>query len=1542
MIHDREEQTQQLRSPAQAAPSPTPHRALLALQQSAGNQAVAKLLRLETTPTARDGVAAAAETIATYFINAPTSARREQLLQTLLQNRDRAAELRAAYEGTWKRDLDRDLASMGGADALRALDSLNYGELRPMSKVLIALGGAGTDTTTLFRVLKECNRAAPAGQGFARFETMWSAVTGSLPDTVFPDFKSQTLSAALDEDLDGYELVKAHATLAYGDLRPIDKVYIATIQSGTDEAMLFEGLARCNPNTIEADFQAYEFRNLAFSDNASSIWDALDAELSGEDYRRALALLGREPNPEYGWVFGSSEKTRKLGDNQRLVALVKAAVHGAGTNVELIMSAIDEATQAERDVLRAEVEARSDPLGLAGWFGDLSSGELSRLKAKLGIQESAADAAGQVTDGQLADPAVQLLRSLGGVDRSTIFDQLKLSAGATWARFKAEWEKGRGPFNEYVSANTTAIEKGYLSGTIFSTDLDLRLNFCFGVLSDDEDYFFHLLGNFASNADKRRLAGDAKFMGDMRSALSSSELGRAITLLKPSDLTPQENAKWLTQAVERERSGFFDLFSSTGDAVADENRELQAGTTLAGLDGNLTPEERRLLEQRGARTQGALDDYTAARDEFANTASMVANTAVSVIIAAITGGAAGPIVLAQLARAAAAMAVAKVLTEKVIRGDRFDIIGADGAVAFATGAVEGVMNVSGGLAAKGVIGAQLDAVGLSAKAASGSLFRGAARNGLLAVTEGTLAGGSTSMVDTMARDETWRQGIAEGLERVASSTAGGAATGAGMALSLHAALGGIKALRGAPEEALPLSHADNPLVGKVLAGDEGAMKRLVTRMERWEKGIGELKNGTGLGEGLEKAMRDELVAKLVAHRQGIVETLGKQFNAHAVGDASAEAGSDVDLNVKGDDAGAKLIAAEQYMESAYPGWQKKYRMGLLIDASRIGSAEELIAALPADAKARVRARVTQETATLMYARRLSFLQGAERAAMEADPPPGVDVGRAKQLAALGGDARIQMRNEALLKGDQLLAELKTTTDPAVKAQLAEKVTFQQMLANAMDDEAYISAGGVKGFALGQKLTNAAEQYQALLDQVGMIAHTVKEAGGVIEAARRYELFKYVFRICQLFEQAGIQDERLAFFKNWSELVYRVDREATGALDRPGPIELAGSAKKASVMTDAGAPQTAPSDRFLLDNYGRFGEMVEHHGLDLAKQADAGGGASGSPQLLRLPRPTPADGVGGAASPAVPTAIAGDSAALMQRLTQSRRTLEQEIADTEAFPAQKLAAERMLADIKAKPFRQLTPADLMVSAAVQQTLFDAAGGAVDRMKAFAAQMLKGADAEIISIRKREDLAGFVTGILEKCERKHYPILGQMDDIIRGRLNITDGPEVARVAQAMREQSGFRVTDVVEPRIIKDTGVTRYPRWHIIVEDPQTGLTHEWQIGTRATSSLYETKGIKIPGELEAAAKRLGKHFRNDIHDIEYDIFQAFAKREPAAAAELGIPQFVTKVAQASDRSGAGAAHTGLGADIASLHDEAGRILQALVDKVGADDVARLLH
>ena len=111
-----------------------------------------------------------------------------------------------------------------------------------------------------------------------------------------------------------------------------------------------------------------------------------------------------------------------------------------------------------------------------------------------------------------------------------------------------------------------------------------------------------------------------------------------------------------------------------------------------------------------------------------------------------------------------------------------------------------------------------------------------------------------------------------------------------------------------------------------------------------------------------------------------------------------------------------------------------------------------------------------------------------------------------------------------------------------------------MLANAMEGEAYIDPAAVKRFVLGDtgpKATNEpVELYGAAREQLSMITHLVAETpGGLAEAVHRYELLKYINRTVEVLEAAGFKDPQLTFLKNWSELGYRVHREAT-ARDRP--------------------------------------------------------------------------------------------------------------------------------------------------------------------------------------------------------------------------------------------------------------------------------------------------------------------------------------------------------------------------------------------------------
>ncbi|MDQ2798167.1 MAG: hypothetical protein M3Y13_00810, partial [Armatimonadota bacterium] len=184
------------------------------------------------------------------------------------------------------------------------------------------------------------------------------------------------------------------------------------------------------------------------------------------------------------------------------------------------------------------------------------------------------------------------------------------------------------------------------------------------------------------------------------------------------------------------------------------------------------------------------------------------------------------------------------------------------------------------------------------------------------------------------------------------------------------------------------------------------------------------------------------------------------------------------------------------------------------------------------------------------------------------------------------------------------------------------------------------------------------------------------------------------------------------------------------------------------------------------------------------------------------------------------------------------------------------------------------------------------------------------------------------------------VSKMDDMVRGRINLPDAESVQRVSEAFEKQTRFEATEIIGPRVDKATGIVRYPRHHIILRDRATGITHEWQIGTQAATDLYEKKGIAVPEALSEAAKKLDKHFNPDIHDVEYDLFQAINKKHPEIAAKYGIPEYVKEVAKASDQ--AGREGVNLPGRIESLHHEASAILAKLVHGQGAEWVAHFFH
>ncbi len=259
--------------------------------------------------------------------------------------------------------------------------------------------------------------------------------------------------------------------------------------------------------------------------------------------------------------------------------------------------------------------------------------------------------------------------------------------------------------------------------------------------------------------------------------------------------------------------------------------------------------------------------------------------------------------------------------------------------------------------------------------------------------------------------------------------------------------------------------------------------------------------------------------------------------------------------------------------------------------------------------------------------------------------------------------------------------------------------------------------------------------------------------------------------------------------------------------------------------------------------------------------------------------------------------------------------------------------------------------LKVNDTLQHQLFEQCKGVKDRMLTAAKGILSklGIKPELVENQlKRPDFEGFRDGVLSKMmDRKPYQNVSEMDDMVRGRFNLETREQVESVTAALEAEPNYLKGS--DPRPVKgipdiDEG---YPRYHVIMKDPETGITHEWQVGTEATTRLFEApkdviKPIDIPEGLTLKAG-----MKPNIHDIEYDIFGAIQNsKEPAnqqLARDLRIPEFRRKVAELAQETGQlGSATRNLDIRIAALHTEASDILAKLYAQKGAKFIEHFFH
>lgn len=698
------------------------------------------------------------------------------VLEQLLLVKGHKKELKDDYQTSHKRDLDADLkAKLSWDNYARAHAYLEYGRLRVADKIYIAVKQPMADEVTVLRVVGDIHKLGSEDTNAEdEFVKEYGADFGPIVYKL-PNGKSSKIAAAifatrigLSEDL-GYKIA---AILAFGKIRPIDKVVIAVAPvTSTNAPLLFDGLQSEQPKILKDDFKA-SYAQLAGGDLTQWITDKTTLHTEN----RALMLLDETVEP-----------------HQRLVRTIEISTSGYTTaDSDFIFDALLHATAEQLGYLKAAI-ASKDPRvkNLYSGLGSLTKEDASRFDAMVGTGDNT---------GEMGDPNVLALRQAGGTGEGSVYLTLEMSTGVNHEKYRTAYFETNSKFRNFVDRYTSNNEKGWLNSMVL-TDFRPRLNYAMNQNRDD--YVLFLLNEAAAPEERRKLVGDAAFGAQVKDK-STALQNKILLALRPDSMTPGERAVWLDAAVKRETASGAGSLSATADAVTDENRELQAAIKRAGK--NPSTEDQAEIDKLSAKTEAALTAFVKYRDELEALITQAVEMVAALVATVATGGAAAPeLVLASLARAAMASAIAKVVANKLVKGDRFDVLGADGAQAFLTGAVDGVLNAVAPLAAEAAMEKTASALArVAAPKSFGAFATGTGKK----MTEGALSGGISSAVDAAARDSTWTQGFDTGMKNVivkgltGAATGGAAAAAPGVLSGLIAAYGSLEALEAAVE-ALP-------------------------------------------------------------------------------------------------------------------------------------------------------------------------------------------------------------------------------------------------------------------------------------------------------------------------------------------------------------------------------------------------------------------------------------------------------------------------------------------------------------------------------------------------------------------------------------------------------------------------------------------------------------------------------------------------------------------------------------------------------------------
>ena len=250
--------------------------------------------------------------------------------------------------------------------------------------------------------------------------------------------------------------------------------------------------------------------------------------------------------------------------------------------------------------------------------------------------------------------------------------------------------------------------------------------------------------------------------------------------------------------------------------------------------------------------------------------------------------------------------------------------------------------------------------------------------------------------------------------------------------------------------------------------------------------------------------------------------------------------------------------------------------------------------------------------------------------------------------------------------------------------------------------------------------------------------------------------------------------------------------------------------------------------------------------------------------------------------------------------------------------------------------EMTLDELLADANAQKQLhakakaaLDDVGGTLDDIAS------KHEGTEAVSSLKRSNLDEFIASVQEKVNRKGYDNVGQMGDMVRGRIEAGSDDAVRGILDDIKAAFPDAKIDLKPD--------SPYPRVHIDLKT-KNGVLFELQVGTKATTRFLETPGVKLPPRL---AQKVGKT-PVDFHVAKYDVLD---KVPAELRAKWGLDDLATQYDDALRNTGTGqfddAAYKSIVKRIEDtlkrMEKEDGDALLALYTKgnAAADDVVRAI-